>query len=48
MLWEQSGRLESYGMVDGPLPEHYEPFETPLSENLLRPAEQPCYLGRPT
>lgn len=24
MLWEQNGRLESYGMVDGPLPEHFD------------------------
>lgn len=35
MLPEQNGRLESYGMSDGPFPEHFEPFETPLSENLL-------------
>lgn len=33
MLWEQNARIESYGMVDGPLPEHYEPFETPLDKN---------------
>jgi formate dehydrogenase major subunit len=25
------------GMVDGPLPEHYEPFETPLAANPLHP-----------
>ena len=49
MLWEQNGRLESYGMVDGPLPEHYEPFETPLSENLLNGRlNSPCFLGRPS
>ena len=48
MLWEQNGRLESYGMVDGPLPEHYEPFETPLSENPLNGSlNSPCFLGRP-
>ena len=35
MLWEQNGRLESYGMEDGPMPEHFEPFETPVEENLL-------------
>ncbi len=35
MLWEQNGRLESYGMEDGPLPEHFEPFETPVETNLL-------------
>lgn len=43
MLWEQNGRLESYGMVDGPLPEHFEPFETPVSENLLNgQLNSPC------
>ena len=48
MLWEQNGRLESYGMVDGPLPEHYEPFESPLDHNLLNGRlNSPCYLGRP-
>ena len=25
MLWEQNARLISYGMNDGPVPEHYEP-----------------------
>ena len=35
MLWEQNARLESYGMVDGPLPEHFEPFESPLDSNPL-------------
>ena len=48
MLWEQNGRLESYGMVDGPLPEHYEPFESPLDYNPLNGRlNSPCYLGRP-
>ena len=48
MLWEQNGRLESYGMVDGPLPEHYEPFETPVEKNILNGRlNSPCYLGRP-
>lgn len=43
MLWEQNGRLESYGMADGPLPEHFEPFETPVSENLLNgQLNSPC------
>ncbi len=43
MLWEQNARLESYGMEDGPLPEFYEPFETPVDENLLNGALQsPC------
>lgn len=35
MLWEQNSRLESYAMVDGPLPEHFEPFETPVDKNQL-------------
>ena len=34
MLWEQNARLESYGMEDGPLPEHYEPFESPFENSL--------------
>ncbi len=35
MLWEQNARLESYGMDDGPLPEFYEPTETPFEYNTL-------------
>ena len=47
MLWEQNGRLESYGMVDGPFPEHFEPFETPLDENPLNGRlNSPCFLNR--
>ncbi len=43
MLWEQNGRLESYGMEDGPLPEFYEPFESPVSENPLNGSlSSPC------
>lgn len=43
MLWEQNGRLESYGMEDGPLPEHFEPFETPVEDNLLNGSlNNPC------
>lgn len=38
MLWEQNARLESYGMVDGPLPEHFEPFESPCDDNPLSTA----------
>lgn len=45
MLWEQNGRLESYGMTDGPLPEHYEPFETPVESNPLSGAlNSPCMM----
>ncbi len=47
MLWEQNARLESYGMVDAPLPEHYEPFETPLSQNILNGSlNNPVFLGK--
>ena len=35
MLWEQRARLESYGMTDGPFPEFFEPFESPMDRNLL-------------
>nr|WP_206214781.1 MULTISPECIES: molybdopterin-dependent oxidoreductase [unclassified Adlercreutzia] len=43
MLWEQNGRLESYGMEDGPVPEFYEPFESPVEKNLLNGAlSSPC------
>ncbi len=43
MLWEQNARLESYGMEDGPLPEHYEPFESPVDSNLLNGSQNsPC------
>ena len=46
MLWEQNARLESYAMEDGPLPEHYEPFESPTDVNPLHGADgyvqSPC------
>ena len=42
MLWEQNGRLESYGMNDGPLPEHYEPFESPAENRLNGSQNSPC------
>ena len=46
MLWEQDARLESYGMVDGPLPEHFEPFESPCDDNPLNGAfHNPCAFG---
>ena len=46
MLWEQNARLESYGMVDGPLPEHFEPFESPVDTNPLNGAiKNPCAFG---
>ena len=46
MLWEQNARLESYGMVDGPLPEHFEPFESQCDDNPLNGAfHNPCAFG---
>lgn len=45
MLWEQNARLESYGMADGPLPEFYEPFESPVEENVLNGSRtNPCIM----
>lgn len=38
MTWEQNARLFAYsGMADGPLPEHFEPHESP-TENVLNKA----------
>jgi len=34
---EGVARLHAIGMADGPFPEHYEPFETPLGVNPLHP-----------
>ena len=42
MLWEQDARLISYGMADGPLPEHYEPFESPTDNVLNGSQNSPC------
>ena len=42
MTWEQNARLISYGMEDAALPEHYEPFESPLKENIMN-----GHLGNP-
>lgn len=42
MNWEQNARLFAYPMVDGPLPEHFEPHESPV-KNLLNGAQgNPC------
>lgn len=35
---EGVARLHAIGMAEGPFPEHYEPFETPLGVNLMCPA----------
>ncbi len=42
MLWEQNARLISYGMNDGPLPEHYEPFESPADNVMNGSQNSPC------
>lgn len=42
MLWEQNARLESYSMGDAPLPEHYEPFESPADNQLNGSQNSPC------
>jgi anaerobic selenocysteine-containing dehydrogenase len=34
---EGVARLHAVGMNDGPFPEHYEPFETPVGVNLMAP-----------
>lgn len=34
MTWEQESRLFAYPMKDGPLPEHYEPYESPTKNAL--------------
>ena len=34
---EGVARLHAPGMADGPFPEHYEPFETPVGVNLMHP-----------
>lgn len=39
MTWEQNARLFAYPMADGPLPEHFEPWESP-TKNLLNGAGQ--------
>jgi formate dehydrogenase major subunit len=35
---EGVARLHAIGMAEGPFPEHYEPFETPLGVNLMCPS----------
>ncbi len=37
MTPEGVARLHAMGMAEGPFPEHYEPFETPLGVNLMCP-----------
>ena len=42
MTWEQNARLFSYGMADGPLPEHFEPHEAPVKNLLNGAGGNPC------
>ena len=37
MTPEGVARLHAMGMAEGPFPEHYEPFETPVGRNLMCP-----------
>jgi formate dehydrogenase major subunit len=37
MTAEGVARLHAIGMAEGPFPEHYEPFETPIGVNLMCP-----------
>ncbi len=46
MTNEGVARLFAPGMAEGPFPEHYEPFETPLEKNPLSPKE-PRALSNP-
>ncbi|MDR2586986.1 MAG: molybdopterin-dependent oxidoreductase [Coriobacteriales bacterium] len=41
MLWEQNARLVSYSLKDAPLPEHYEPFESPADNALNKRQNSP-------
>lgn len=42
MTWEQNARLFAYPMVDGPMPEHFEPFESPTANAFNGAAHNPC------
>lgn len=44
MTWEQNARLFAYPMGDGPLPEHFEPHETPVKNLLNGAGGNPCAL----
>ncbi|MBM4453712.1 MAG: formate dehydrogenase, partial [Chloroflexi bacterium] len=48
MTAEGVGRLWGYGLVDGPLPEVYEPWESPLARNLMSATmNDPCsFIGK--
>ncbi len=38
----KTARLISYGMNDGPVPEHYEPFESPADNQMNGSQNSPC------
>lgn len=42
MTWEQSARLVSSAMGDAPLPEHYEPYESPVANRMNGAETSPC------
>jgi len=46
MTPEGTARLHAVGMAEGPFPEHYEPFETPIGVNPLHP-DNPKALSNP-
>lgn len=45
MTWEQNARLFAAGMVDGPMPEHFEPHEAPIKNLLNGAGGNPCAFG---
>lgn len=46
MTPEGAARLHAIGMADGPFPEHYEPFETPIGVNPMHP-DNPKAISNP-
>lgn len=42
MLPEGCGRLFAPGLADGPFPEHYEPYESPVKNALSKTQNDPC------
>lgn len=44
MTWEQNARLFAYPMNDGPLPEHYEPWESPTTNRVNKRDQSPMAL----
>ena len=44
MTWEQNARFVCSTMKDAPLPEHYEPFESPVENKLNGSQNSPCIM----